>query len=34
MWSDRREFLVWARAVVLGIVISIAVIALLRYCKM
>jgi hypothetical protein len=32
MWSDRREFLLWARAVALGIAISMAVIAMLRYC--
>jgi hypothetical protein len=31
MWSDRQEFLLWTRAVVLSIPISIAVIVLLRY---
>jgi hypothetical protein len=34
MWSDRQEFLLWARAVVLGIAISMAVIVVLRYCVM
>jgi hypothetical protein len=34
MWSDRQEFLLWTRAVVLGIAISMAVIVVLRYCAM
>jgi hypothetical protein len=32
MWSDRRDFLLWTRAVLLGIAIRMAVIVVLRYC--
>jgi hypothetical protein len=32
MWSDREEFLLWARAVVCGIAISTAIFVVLRSC--